>query len=175
MLTHPAEDRVMPKARCCVVALLLSLPGHYPPAGRARGDAPGPLLGQVRQATLEEQSRSPVVAGLQGAITALRRDDRGLYVRYKFRWVRGFDDGTWWLRWWEPLVFSFYDSQDYRIPGRFVTIIFVAEDFVFGQCDRGKPQVLEGETVVSLPPGAKFLAFELGRSGIVTKPVPIPR
>jgi len=125
--------------------------------------------------SLTEQSRSPVVSGLQAAIKSLRREGNQLHLGYTLRWVRGIKVPRQFL-FLQPggvIKVRFWDAKGNKMDVVSETTFMLSEEFENG-FENGKPDVFDGTGPVDLPKGAKHVAFELGLSGIVTKRVAIP-
>jgi hypothetical protein len=67
------------------------------------------------------------------------------------------------------VILSFWDATGEKLDGDWFVHYFLGEDFCLGRAD-----VFEAEAEVEAPAGARYVAFELGTFGIVTRRVALP-
>jgi hypothetical protein len=146
---------VLRRVADCILVAILVIPGET-------------FLPTPAPPTLEAESRSPVCGGLQVAVKSLRREGDRLHLAYTFRWV-GEERTLWFLREWGRVNLSSWDSAGNRMDCSSSEMFLLRGDFSLGKVD-----VFEGTAAVDLPARARFIALELGRSGIVTNRVAIP-
>jgi len=153
-----------------VACLLVLLPGAGL-AVLARNVPREPMFFEVVSLrTLEAQTRSPVVAGMQVAIKSLWCKGGTLSLEYTFRWV-GPERSFCFLRLWGLLAFHFWDAEGNKVGSNQYDDYILPWDF--GICF-GKTDLFSSRATVDVPAKAKYVAIELDRSGIVTKRVAIP-
>jgi hypothetical protein len=118
--------------------------------------------------TLERRSRSNVIGGLQTAVTHLEWHGDRLLMVYNFRWVAA-NPGFIFIRRTGVINFRFWDKDANKISSDQSFPFILTDRFL----DR-KTDEYVWLASIQVPAGATKIAFELGASGIVTNPLPIP-
>ena len=126
-------------------------------------------LGPWFRTGLEMGSASPVVGGMQVAVRSVGREHHQLHFTYTFRWV-GWQRDFVFIRPWGGINVYFWDSDGRQMEDVSFVRYGLSEGFA-----KGEGGVFEGTASVEVPAGAESFAVELGRSGIVTQRVTIPR